>query len=177
MSDKFNNLAKLLKQGNRRAGEEIFDYFSPQIYRFFVVRTLSKETAEDLIQEAFLKLISHIDSFNEELGPFSAWFWQIVRNTAKDYYRKKKALPLSDEILRQKEQRDFAEGKGDPETGQRLAEINELLKTFDEEEQEIFSLRYLSGLSYREISHQTGKSEVALRVSIHRLNQKIRKLL
>jgi len=35
MTDRFNKLAHRLKEGERKAGEEIFDYFAPQFFRFF----------------------------------------------------------------------------------------------------------------------------------------------
>ncbi|PIW76118.1 MAG: hypothetical protein CO001_03045 [Candidatus Portnoybacteria bacterium CG_4_8_14_3_um_filter_40_10] len=176
MNDRFNKLAHRLKQGDRRAGEEIFDYFSRQIFRFFIVRTASRETAEDLTQEVFLKLIDKIKTFNENLGSFSGWLWQIAKNTVKDYYRKKKPLSLSDILLQSKENSDFLEGKNDGKAELKIAEIKDMIKDFDEEEQEIFSLHYLSDMPYREIAKMTGKSESSLRVLVHRVNKKIRKL-
>jgi len=176
MKDRFNKLAHRLKEGSRQAGEEFFDYFSRQIFRFFVVRTGSRETAEDLTQEVFLKVIDKIKTFNEDLGSFSGWLWQIAKNTVKDYYRKKKPISLSDFVLKSKENDDFLEGKNDPKAGLDLTEIIDLIKDFSEEEQEVFSLHYLSDLSYRDISKTLGKSESSLRVLVHRVNKKIRKL-
>jgi RNA polymerase sigma-70 factor (ECF subfamily) len=176
MIDRFNKLAHRLKDGDRQAGEEIFDYFSRQIYRFFVVKTSNRETAEDLTQEVFLKAIDKIETFNENLGSFSGWFWQIAKNTVKDYYRKKKTVFLSDFVLKNKENSDFLTGKNDGQSEQRMAEILDLVKDLSEEEQEVFSLHYLSDLSYREISNTLGKSESSLRVLVHRVNKKIRKI-
>jgi RNA polymerase sigma-70 factor (ECF subfamily) len=176
MIDRFNKLAHRLKDGDRQAGEEIFDYFSRQIYRFFVVKTSNRETAEDLTQEVFLKAIDKIETFNENLGSFSGWLWQIAKNTVKDYYRKKKTVFLSDFVLKNKENSDFLAGKNDGQSEQRMAEILDLVKDLNEEEQEVFSLHYLSDLSYREISNTLGKSESSLRVLVHRVNKKIRKI-
>lgn len=177
MADKFNKTAEQLKQGDRQAGEAIFDNFSAPIYRFFLVRTSSRETAEDLTQDVFLKLVGKIDTFDENLGSFSGWLWQIAKNTVKDYYRKKKALPLSEIALREKEKNDFLDGKNDRRYDIKMAEIMDLIKDLSEEEQEIFSLHYLSDLPYKQISKTTGKSQSSLRVLVHRLNKKIAKLL
>lgn len=175
--DKFNKVAFRLKQGDRKAGEAIFDHFSPQIYRFFLVRTLNRETAQDLTQEVFLKVVDKISTFDQGLGSFSGWIWQIAKNSAKDYYRKKKPLAVTDILLQNKEREDFLEGKNNPLNGQMVVEIMDLIKGFGEEEQEIFSLHYLSDLSYREISQRLGKSESSLRVLVHRLNKKIKKII
>lgn len=91
MLDKFNQLAERLKKGDHQAAEAIFNNFSAPIFRFFLIRTSSRETAEDLTQEVFLKLVNKIGTFNENLGSFSGWLWQIAKNTVKDYYRKKKS--------------------------------------------------------------------------------------
>jgi RNA polymerase sigma-70 factor (ECF subfamily) len=176
MIDRFNRLAHRLKEGDRRAGEEIFNSFSRQIFRFFMVKTGSRETAEDLTQEVFLKLIDKIKTFNENLGSFSGWFWQIAKNSAKDYYRKKKPVAMTDILLQNKENSDFLAGKNDPKAALEVEEIMDLLKDFDEEEQEIFSLHYLSDMPYRQIAKITGRSESSLRVLVHRVNKKIRKL-
>ncbi|OGZ33474.1 MAG: hypothetical protein A2Y98_03035 [Candidatus Portnoybacteria bacterium RBG_19FT_COMBO_36_7] len=176
MTDRFNKLARRLRKGDRRAGEEIFNNFSRQIFRFFMVRTGSRETAEDLTQEVFLKLIDKIKTFNESLGSFSGWFWQIAKNSVKDYYRKKKAVALSDMLMKNKENSDFLEGKNDPKAALKIEEIKDLIKDLKEEEQEVFSLRYLSDMSYRQIAKIMRKSETSLRVLAHRVNKRIRKV-
>lgn len=168
----FNKLAKKLKKGNKSAGKEIFDYFNPKIFRFFLARTSHRETAEDLSQEVFLKIVSKIETFNEESGNFLGWVWQIARNTLIDYYREKKPLPLLSPELMIEETHypDFAERE-------KVNEIIQLVKSFSEEEQEIFSLRYLSDISYKELAQMTNKSEAGLRVIVHRLNQKIKNII
>lgn len=175
--DPFNLLARRLKRGNRQAGAKIFDHFSPQIFRFFLVRTFNRDIAQDLTQEVFLKVIAKIKTFDERLGSFSGWIWQITKNTAKDYWRKKKAIPLSDEMLKYKENKDFLDGKNSPELKIKIDEILDLIKDLNEQEQEVFSLHYLSDLPYRTISRMLKKSESSLRVLVHRVNKKIRKII
>jgi len=177
MDDKFNHLAHLLKQGDHRAGEQIFDNFSRPIYRYFLVKTMSKETAEDLTQDVFVKVIDKIESFNETLGSFSGWIWQVAKNTVKDYYRKKKTIPLSDYALIEKERENFLSGTKDAGNNLKMSEVSELIKDFNEDEQEVFSLHYLSDLPYRDISKVLGKSESSLRVLVHRINKKIRRII
>ncbi|OGZ34115.1 MAG: hypothetical protein A2174_00880 [Candidatus Portnoybacteria bacterium RBG_13_41_18] len=177
MNDAFNEIAHKLKNGDRQAGEVIFNKFSAPIYRYFLVKTLSRETAEDLMQEVFLKVVDKIQTFDENLGSFSGWIWQVAKNSLKDYWRKKKALPLTDYALAAKEKKDFFDGKNDPAKEIKMLEIEDLIKDFSEEEQEVFSLHYLSDLPYKNISKMLEKSESSLRVLIHRMNKKIKKLL
>lgn len=60
------------------------------VYRF--VHTSAE--AEDITQEVFIKLWKHIDRFKPGTG-LRPWLFRIARNTAIDYIRKKKHIPLS----------------------------------------------------------------------------------
>lgn len=171
-------LAEKLSQGDQRAAEEIFNYFSPKIFRFFMVRLPNRDIAEDLTQEVFAKVVSKIETFKSNLGNFSAWIWQIARNTLTDHFREKKSIPFSslnpaliDSI---REKRSFVEKMA---KDSQIREIIKLTQNFSEEEQEIFSLHYLSDVSYKELSKMTNKSEEALRIAVHRINKKIRETI
>ena len=172
--DKFNKLANQLKTGDRQAGEEIFNHFSPLIYRFFMARILNQRAAEDLTQDVFLKIVSKIDTFNDKAGNFSGWIWQVARNSLIDYFRAKKEVVFS----------DAPEGienmyRVDDAVDRRInaKEIIEIVNNFEDDEQEVFALYYLSDLAYKEMSKITGRSEGSLRVAIHRMNKKIRKIV
>ena len=173
-NDQLNKLANRLKKGDAKAGEELFDYFSVLIFRFFVARTSNREIAEDLTQDVFLKVVSKIGSFNEEVGNFSSWIWQIAKNSLIDYFRSKKEIPLPDDL-----ENFFGAYRIEEEIEDniRKKEIFEIVKKLNEDEQEVFSLYFLSDLSYREISKITEKSESSLRVLVHRMLQKIKKVI
>lgn len=165
-----NNLAKRMKEGDSKAFGEIYDYFMPLIFRFFIRRTLSRELSEDLSQEVFLKIINKIKNFNSEDGFFSAWVWQIARNKLIDYWRKEKGLKNFSihDLTEKTSYTDWEKRIGILDI---FCEINKLKS----EEKKVFSLFYLSGLSYKEISKITGKKMGTLRVIVCRLTNRIRK--
>ncbi len=173
-----NEIARKLREGNQGAGEEIFNYFSPKFFGFFMVRISHRETAEDLTQSVFLKLVKKISTFDEKAGNFSSWFWQIARNTLTDHYRRQKPVLLSDTEL---ENQAISETKESPFNDlmekEKIKEIIKATEKMNKEEQEIFSLHYLSGVSYRELSETLNKPEPTLRVAVHRINQKIKKVV
>ncbi len=171
-------LAEKLKIGDQKAAEEIFNYFSPKIFRYFMVRIADRDTAEDLTQQVFVKLAGKIKTFNKELGDFSGWIWQIAKNTLIDYFREKKSIPFSN--LDPAFKSSLSDKKSFVQKIIKENEIKEVIKVvenFSKEEQEIFSLRHLSGVPYRELSKITKKSEGALRITIHRINKKIREII
>ncbi len=169
--DEYTILAISWKNGEQRAGEQIFDHFAPQIFRFYMVRTYNRDISEDLTQNVFLKVTNKIQSFDEKLGTFSSWIWQIARNSLIDHFREKKYIVFSDIPS---ESDNFINEKDDPTHEIREAEILTLVKRLSREEQEVFSLHHISSLSYKEISVRMRKSEGALRVLVHRINRKLR---
>lgn len=173
-TESFNKEAEALKQGDGTAAERIFDHFAPPIHNFFMGRIGNREVSQDLVQEVFLKVTRHIEQFNSESGTFTAWIWQIARNSAIDYYRQKKAGYLADlpdeggNILDENSRSD-----GDAI----MREIMDVVKKLPEEDQELFQMHFVADMPYGEIAEATGKTAPALRVAIHRLKKKIGPLL
>ena len=76
----------------------IFEYYYPKIYRYLYYRVNSKEEAEDLTSEVFVRLVK---SIKYQTGNFEAWLYRIAKNLLIDYYRHKavrKDFPLNEEI-------------------------------------------------------------------------------
>lgn len=171
MKGDINNLAKRLKEGDSKAGEEIFEHFSRPMYRYFLSRTAQKETAQDLMQECFARLLEHIDQFKPEQGNFTSWFWRIARNLLIDTYRQKKPSQSLD--VMQDAGMDIVDPVERVLPHVELQRIMELVKTLSEDEQELFQLHFVADISYTDLAEMTGKSQANLRVSIHRLRKKI----
>ncbi len=58
--------------------------------RFLEKRVGSRETAEDLLQEAFGRAITHVDSLRDDESAV-AWFYRLLRNAVIDHYRRRAA--------------------------------------------------------------------------------------
>ncbi|MFA5098912.1 MAG: RNA polymerase sigma factor [Candidatus Paceibacterota bacterium] len=174
---RLNRLAKKMQKGDAGAAEEIYKYFANRLFGFLFSRTRSKPTAEDLAQDIFLKLVSKVELFDPKLGNFSSWFWQLARNTLIDYYRSsdnKKSnnfSELKEEIL---EEASAIDESRRLENKIELNKVFEFLKTLQPEEQEIFEMRFIAQLSFREISRMLDKSEGSLRISAMRIKNKIK---
>lgn len=168
----YNKLASRLKDGDRSAAGSIFDELAPQTYRFFYARTGQRETAEDLMQEVFLKVVKRIEQFDLNEGDFVPWFWKIAHNSLIDFFRVKKPLYLDDMTDKGFDIRDE---KNHIMSNARMREVMNIVKSFSPEDQELFELHFLADLSYSDLAQVTGKSEANLRVMIHRLKQKILK--
>lgn len=163
-----------MQKGDRRAAEEIFDHFNGQLFGFFIKRTLNKDISEDLTQEVFLRIIGRIETYDPKSGHFSVWMWQIAKNKLIDHYRKQKEAYLSE-----MPDQDFSQTSELEKIEARIIwkDVERILEEFSQEERRIFSLRQVSGISYKEIGELTGKSPGSLRILVHRMNNKIRQTL
>lgn len=172
--DRLERLVARMKKGDRAAAGALYDELATKLYGFVFSRTGSREVAEDLSQEIFIKLIERIGSFDSGKGRFTVWFWRMARNTLIDYYRQKKSTPFShfedDEVA--------AMAIGEiPDTDNVLAHhrLRTVVSTFSREEQELFELRFAAEMSYKDIAHILEKPEGTLRVAALRLKEKIHK--
>jgi len=170
IKDPFNTHAEALQKGDTHSAEKIFDHFSKPIYAFFMARIRHKETAQDLTQEVFLKVIKSIDQFNRESGNFTAWIWQITRNSAIDYFRLKKPTYLAD---LPNEGINITEERAKSDESSKVREIMDIVEKFSTEERELFELHFIADMSYTDLARVTNKTESALRVAIHRLRKKL----
>lgn len=172
--DRLDRLVSRMKKGDRAAAGVLYDELAPKLYGFVFSRTGSREVAEDLSQEIFIKLIERVDSFDDRKGRFTVWFWRMARNTLIDHYREKKMTPFShfedDEVA------GMAVGEI-PDTDNVLAyrHLRTVIATFSREDQELFELRFAAEMSYKDIAGILDKPEGTLRVAALRLKEKIHK--
>ncbi|MCL6267210.1 RNA polymerase sigma factor SigZ [Flagellimonas myxillae] len=67
----------------------IWNTFNQQLLGFIKARVNSKETAEDILQEVFIKIHKGVDKLKDS-SKIESWIYQITRNSIIDHYRKRK---------------------------------------------------------------------------------------
>ncbi|RFC54594.1 RNA polymerase sigma factor [Brumimicrobium aurantiacum] len=77
-----------LKNGSHEALENIYDNFSPALYGLCLKIVKDEALAQDILQEAFVKIWSKANKYDENKGSFYTWMLNITRNLAIDNYRK-----------------------------------------------------------------------------------------
>lgn len=174
-----NRLAKEMQGGKEQAAAMLYQKLVSKVYGFCMSRVQNKFQAEDLTQKIFLKLVGRIEIFDSQKGDFVVWFWQLARNTVIDHYRRQKEAVFTDlensNVGGDKEIYDVPDEKQNENLENRIKEekIRTLLKSFSKEEQELFEMRFMAELSYKEIAKILDRTEGALRVSVNRLKKKI----
>lgn len=69
--------------------ETLYDRYADLVYSL-ATRMLGQDRAQDVVQEAFLKLWQSPESFKPDRGRFRSWFLSLVRNRAVDELRRDK---------------------------------------------------------------------------------------
>ena len=156
--------------------EELYRTYFDIVYRY--IRSVSQDgsLAEEVTQETFFKALKKIDQFRGDCD-VRVWLCQIAKNTLYDHLKKQKKQLLGDEKL------EKIESAGGELLEEKLAqrsqamEIHKVLHRLSEPYKEVFSLRTLGELTFREIGMLFGKSENWARVTYYRARVKIREEL
>jgi RNA polymerase sigma factor (sigma-70 family) len=126
----------------------------------YASRILRNPTAaEDVVQNVFIKLFKGWQEGFQPSAQLSSWLYRVTHNEAVDYVRRESRL----QVLHQKhadEQPALCEDgiHCSPETEKRQ-EILRHLRRLSPTEQQIVLLRLEEGLSYRQMSQVTGRTE------------------
>ncbi len=78
--------------------EIIWKEFHDKLLAFIKSKVHDPFSAEDILQDVFVKIISHLDTF-EGRGKIESWIYRITRNTIVDHYRNNKKHIISPDVL------------------------------------------------------------------------------
>ncbi len=165
-------LMVLYREGEPQAFNALFDKHSGKVLGYLKKHLRDSNEAEDLMQVAFMKLHQSRDRYNEEY-PFLTWLFTIARNTLIDSVRKKKAIPTEDETLHRMSN---ATQVAEIDTDQSEMELGKLFAALPAGQRQVLELRFAEGLSFEEISAQTGLTKETARKRVSRAVEKIKKV-
>ena len=156
---------------------EAYDKYADAIFRFAYFRVYNRESAKELMQEAFCRAWQYVVD-GKEIDNLRALLYQIARNLIIDQARKKQAVSLD----RMKENGfepsnilDDIEKSLDQQTEWRAAMTG--LDRLEPEYREAVELRYVAGFKPREIAQIIGQNVNVVSVRINRGVQKIKHYL
>lgn len=89
MAQSDEKLIKELIKGNESAMEILVKRYYDLVYSFIYRNTSDYNTAYDITQDVFIKMMKNIDKYQIENGKFKSWLLKIAVNTTKDYFRSK----------------------------------------------------------------------------------------
>ena len=118
-----------------------------------------RTVAEDILQDGFITLFTHLDSFKGD-GSFEGWARRIFVTSALMYLRKKDALKMSDDIEAAKSLRTEVTGQIE-DIGYK--ELMDMVMDMPTGFRTVFNMYAVEGYSHKEIAETLGISEVTSR--------------
>lgn len=92
-----NQLIENFLEGNQEAFEKLLSKHLKGVYNFLFQLTSDSSAVDDLAQVTFIKAWKNLEKFDKNKS-FKAWIFTIAKNTAYDYFKKKKTIPFSNFI-------------------------------------------------------------------------------
>ncbi len=157
-------LIQLFINGNSEALEELIKRHKDRIFTSIVLLVKDKNLAEDIFQDAFIRIIDTLRTGNyTDEGKFLPWALRIAHNLCVDHFRKVKRSPL---VQNNNEDFDIFETINISEEGidgkimksQSHAKVRQMLDMLPEDQREVIVMRHFANLSFKEISEKTNCS-------------------
>ena len=152
------------------AFKKIFEANSKKIYHLCYGYTGDEDSANDLMQETFLKVWQNLDKFRNQ-AMISTWIYRIAVNTCLTYLRSEKRQ-AKDELTPELEE---TTGEVLSEKNEQVAQLYKCISKLEETERIIITM-VLDEVPYPEIAEISGISEGNLRVKVFRIKQRLTEL-
>ncbi|MCB2229416.1 sigma-70 family RNA polymerase sigma factor [bacterium] len=142
-------LMRAIQKGDMVSFNEMVDRYKDRLMNVIGRMLSSTEEAEDIVQETFVRVYQHRQSFNFQ-HCFSTWIYTIALNLARNELRKRRKFKFYDITEMQGNEREFAI---DPKIPSRLPQaLNEAIGALPEKYRVAFLLRDVQEMPYDEVA-------------------------
>lgn len=142
-------------QGDQRAQKALFEKYSRKMMSVCMRYAPDREQAEDVLQDAFVKVFTHLGSFKRE-GSFEGWIRRTMVNTSLDNLRKKRADLIDADIS----EAEYLAGSDQKVVGKmRVEELMKLIHDMPTGYRTVFNMYAIEGYSHKEIADELGVTE------------------
>jgi RNA polymerase sigma-70 factor, ECF subfamily len=151
-------------QRDTEAFSELYTLYFGRVYSYMRLRVGNHSDAEDLTSMVFLRAWNAIDHFApKHEASFAGWLFKLAHSLVVDRYRRARdMISLDAELSRDVDDPDSA-AEAELEWRQTVAELHQALKELTDEQRKVVELRFVEGLSAREVGDIMGKHEGTVR--------------
>jgi RNA polymerase sigma-70 factor (ECF subfamily) len=182
------DVVRLAQQGRELAFRELVRRYERPVFSLVFRMVRDRETAEDLAQDAFVKVLNHIDKYSPEFK-FSSWLFKIANNVAIDHLRKRRLDTISMDgsphastaseveattLNLESEQESALDELEAKELG---SAIEQAIARLRPEYRACIMLRHVEGRAYEEIAATLDLPLGTVKTYIHRARHELRKSL
>jgi RNA polymerase sigma-70 factor (ECF subfamily) len=182
------DVVRLAQQGRELAFRELVRRYERPVFSLIYRMVRDRETSEDLAQDAFVKVLNHIDKYSPEFK-FSSWLFKIANNVAIDHLRRRRLDTISIDGSPHARTASEVEAstldlEADQENALEELESRELGSAIEKaiaklrpEYRACIMLRHVEGRAYEEIAATLDLPLGTVKTYIHRARHELRKAL
>jgi RNA polymerase sigma-70 factor (ECF subfamily) len=150
--------------------ETVWEEFNTGLKRFILKHVQDEPNAEDILQDIFLKIHTHIGSLRES-DRLQGWIYQIARNAITDYYRAHKSTQVLQEVS------IVPEDPFDNVVTDLLPFVKSLVDSLPHEYRQALILTEYEGLTQRDLAQRLGISISGAKSRVQRAREKVKRML
>ncbi len=151
-----------------------YDELADAIFRYCYFRLYDRDRARELMQETFLRAWERL-SRGDEIRQLRPYLYRIAFHLIVDESAKRKTVSL--EALEEVGLEPGRDERGTRERAVDFALIRRVIDRLDPDDRDVVLLRYVNGLSPKEIAETLGVTANVVSVRIHRAIKKVKELL
>ena len=158
--------------GRRDCQELLYKFFSPKMFGICLRYANDYHSAEDILQEGFIKVFNNIDRYRGD-GSFEGWVKRIFINTAIEYYRKAVNHNGHTEL----DKASFRQVSDVAVENLAAQDLLKLIQKLSPGYRTVFNLYVIEGFSHKEIAAQLHISEGTSKSQLARARAILQKMI
>jgi RNA polymerase sigma-70 factor (ECF subfamily) len=165
-----NGLLEGVSRGDERSLTLLYEKTSARLFYIALGITKNRASAEDVLQESFIRVVKHAASFKKKDNGYG-WLCTVVRNAALSYIKKQRPEEDIDEFYSLQDERES------PQKNETRIEVQEALSKLEKSERRLVWLKYFGDYTLREIAVIEGIPKSTAAYNLQRAEEKLKKFL
>ncbi|GGZ41031.1 RNA polymerase sigma factor [Echinicola pacifica] len=165
-----------IREGDEKSFQLLYHDYSPKVYNTALSYTKSKEAAEEVCQDVFMKIYKNARQFKGE-SSLSTWIYRITVNTALNHLKKNKRFSFFRTELKEKDKIDFEHPGVRLENKDLSKFLFKAMDTLPEKQKTAFILSFIEELPRQEVADIMDLSLKAVESLLQRAKKNMRPVL
>ena len=171
MKQSLSDIVNRAIKGDQNAYKQLYDEYSPQMLGVCMRYTHSRDEAQDVLHDGFIKAFQRLHTLNNA-EVFGSWIYKIMVRTALNYVQREsckyvaldKSIELDDSLVIDYDQFD-------------VQYLLQIIQNLPAKIRAVFNMHEIDGYSFDEISQQMGLTKSSARCYLTRARQIIQEKL
>lgn len=165
-------IMEAVKRGDLQQASLLFERYHKRIFNFLARMTTDRESAGDLTQNVFLRMMKYRVSYNGDR--FESWIYRIARNVFADHYQTTKSKTSFIDIGKIHGQIPDSEDEEDHDEREKI--LHASLMRLPVEQRELLVLTRFQHMKYEEVAGMMNTTVSNVKVKVHRAIQKLKEI-